>query len=82
MRIREKKYVEINYISGDQISSLKNGRAKDLGSHAFDCYLVCYQTLLTSHIWLVKPALAIFFCLIFARQTFDMQILVANYAIP
>jgi len=38
----------------------QNMQAKDLASHDFSCYLVCYQSLPTFHTWLVK-SMAIFF---------------------
>lgn len=44
--------------------------AKDLESHDFGCYLVCYQNL-TTYIWLAK-SVTFFFGLIFACQILGM----------
>jgi len=45
---------EQTYLVGFQ-----NMQAKNLTSHDFSCYLVCYQKLLASHIWFAK-SMAIF----------------------
>jgi len=63
-----------------KVMTSKICQAKDLASHDFGSYLVRYQNLPTSHIWLAKSMVVLpYFCL---PNLWHGKNLVANQASP